>query len=139
MALKAPFLALLGLGFFALATTSPSGSAVPGAVTGGTITVKPGSTWMLTMKAVGGGKFGEAEEAQMRAMMPQVGILQSYLASRDGDTLVVVITYDKATTLTLGQLIGLTTTPGKGIMITEAMPLPDGGPKLPGDAPPPLL
>ena len=121
-------------GLVLAATKSPGAEAMTGPQK--TLAVKAGETWMVTIKAVGRA-ITQADEDQIRGMAPHFGTLQSLVRSQDGKMLVYVITYSKPTTLITNQLIALTTMPDVGFVISEAMPLPSGGPQLQESIPTP--
>lgn len=111
----------LGAGaLFLSAASKPAGSQ-------SVVEIKAGETWILTIRAVGG-KLGQAEEDQMRYMIPQVGELKSLVRNDAGDMMVIVVKYSKPTHVILNQLIALTTSPDRGVMVTDAVQVPDQGP-----------
>lgn len=109
------FLGLGALGFVVATSEKP----VPGIVE-----AKPGETYLLTLRAVGA-KVTQDQANAWGASIASVGKLDSIVVNDSGDTVAAVITYDKPTHIVLNQLVALTTTPDKGLMVTEAKLQPD--------------
>lgn len=104
-------LGLAGAGALALSATTHGASGV--------VEVKPGQTWLLTIRAVGA-KVTQEQADAWKTQIAAVGVVNSIIVNGSGDTVAAVITYHAPTHILLNQLIALTTSPGRGLMITDA-------------------
>lgn len=126
-------LIFLGLGLGALglmATSSKPASSI--------VEAKPGETYLLTLRAVGA-KVTQEQANAWGANVAAVGKLDSIIVNDSGDTIAAVITYSTPTHIVLNQLVALTTSPDKGLMVTDAVLQPDFAkiPAAPEPAAPP--
>lgn len=88
------------------------------------VEAKPGQTYLLTLRAVGA-KVTQEQANAWGSQIASVGTLDSIIVNDSGDTIAAVITYDQPTRIVLNQLVALTTTPNKGLMVTDATLQPD--------------
>lgn len=109
------FLGLGALGFVVATAEKPAA---------GVIEAKPGETYLLTLRAVGA-KVTQEQANAWGQQVAAVGKLDSIIVNDSGDTIAAVITYSQPTHIVLNQLVALTTSPDKGLMVTEAKLQPD--------------
>jgi hypothetical protein len=112
-------LIFLGLGLGALGLVATSSKPATGIVE-----AKPGETYLLTLRAVGA-KVTQEQANSWGQQVASVGKLDSIIVNDSGDTVAAVITYSQPTHIVLNQLVALTTSPDKGLMVTEAVLQPD--------------
>lgn len=111
---------LLFLGLGALGFVVATGQKLPSSI----VEAKPGETYLLTLRAVGS-KVTQEQANAWGNQIASVGKLDSIIVNDSGDTIAAVITYSQPTHIVLNQLVALTTSPDKGLMVTEAVLQPD--------------